>query len=60
LHTFILFESPESNLKELKPRVHTPFIGGEKSLWLLKNSLTRNLQKLDRVRKLYKRFFRVS
>ena len=29
-------------------------------LWLLKNSLTRNLQKLDRVRKLYKRFFSVS
>jgi hypothetical protein len=26
----------------------------------LKNSLTRNLQKLDRVRKLYKRFFPVS
>jgi hypothetical protein len=28
--------------------------------WLLKNSLTQNLQKLDRVRKLYKRFFLVS
>jgi hypothetical protein len=28
--------------------------------WLLKNSLTRNLQKLDRIRKLYKRFFPVS
>jgi hypothetical protein len=28
--------------------------------WLLKNSLTRNLKKLDRVRKLYKRFFPVS
>ena len=28
--------------------------------WLLKNSLTRNLQKLDRVRKLDKRFFSVS
>ena len=28
--------------------------------WLLKNSLTRNLQKLDRVRKLYKRFFSAS
>ena len=28
--------------------------------WLLKNSLIRNLKKLDRVRKLYKRFFSVS
>ena len=26
----------------------------------MKNSITRNLQELDRVRKLYKRFFRVS
>jgi hypothetical protein len=28
-------------------------------LWLLKNSLNRNLQKSDRVRKPYKRFFSV-
>ena len=35
-------------------------IAGAIEEWLLKNSLTGNLQKLDRVRKLYKRFFRVS
>src|ERR1700752_4138912 len=35
-------------------------IGVDKSLWLLKNSLPKNPQKLKRVRELHKRFFLVG